>query len=92
MPNLHFEGGGEVFPRVVQLVAEHLHGEPLHDARPGHHELLVQADPALGERLQLRPQFSVAPAIPLGNLQKESTRALLELLQTRTLCSCPLTI
>ena len=52
--------GDEVFPSVVQLVAEHLHGEPLHDARPGHHQLLVQADPALSQRLKLSPQFSVA--------------------------------
>ena len=69
MPHLHFEGGGEVFPRVVQLVAEHLHGEPLHDAGPRHHQLLVEADAALGERLQLGAQLAVTPAVPLGNLQ-----------------------
>lgn len=69
MPHLHFEGGGEVFPCVVQLVAEHLHGEPLHDAGPRHHQLLVEADAALGEGLQLRAQLAVTPAVPLGNLQ-----------------------
>ena len=65
---LHFESRCEVLPGVVQLVAEHLHGEPLHHAGPGHHQLLVQADAALCQRLELSPQFSVAPAIPLGNL------------------------
>ena len=67
---LHFESRREILPGVVQLVAEHLHSEPLHHAGPGHHQLLVQADAALCQRLELSPQFSVAPAISLGNLHK----------------------
>ena len=85
---LHFESRREILPGVVQLVAEHLHSEPLHHAGPGHHQLLVQADAALCQRLELSPQFSVAPAIPLGNLTDKYRALLAFAQQTRTLCSC----
>ena len=70
LTNLHFKSSCEIFPRVVQLVTQHLHGEPLHDAGPGHDQLLVQADPALRQGLKLGSQFTVAPSVSFSNLRR----------------------
>ena len=76
-PHLHFKCCSEVFPGVVQLVAQHLHRQPLHHTGPGHHQLLIQTDPALRQRLQLSPQLPVAAAVSFSNLEniiKSSSR------------------
>ena len=67
--HLYFESGCKILPSTVELVAEHLHRQPLHHVRSLLLELGQHEDSLTGELFKFSPQLSVTASIFLSNLQ-----------------------
>ena len=70
-PHLYFESSCKILPSTVQLIAEHLHRQPLHHVgslllKLGQHEHTLPC-----KIFQFCPQLSVTATVLLGNLQMD---------------------
>ena len=78
---LHLPRPGEVSPRLVQLLAQDLDGQALHDVCLRPLEVLEHVEAVLGQLLQLFPEPPVAAAVLGGDFSQRITGAVVDVLR-----------